>query len=63
MRVAPRLIQTLPNYTEDVLAVLGPAREKHGFTTNAPASTLLGIQSLYSTEAGIEVEGVAVVGH
>ena len=52
----------VPNYTEDVLAVLGPAREKHGFTTNAPASTLLGIQSLYSTEAGIEVEGVAVVG-
>ena len=53
----------IPRYTDADLAVLGPAREKHGFLDGtAPASTLLGIQSLYSAEAAIEVEGVAVVG-
>ena len=30
-------------------------------TASAPAATLLGIQSLYASEAAIEVEGVAVV--
>jgi enamine deaminase RidA (YjgF/YER057c/UK114 family) len=52
----------IPGFSETDLAVLGPARQKHGFLNGtAPASTLLGIQSLYSTEAGIEVEGIAVV--
>jgi len=52
----------IPGFSEADLAVLGPAREKHGFLSGAaPASTLLGIQSLYSTEAAIEVEGIAVV--
>ena len=52
----------MPGYTEADLAVLGPAREKHGFMNGAaPASTLLGIQGLFSPEARIEVEGVAVV--
>jgi enamine deaminase RidA (YjgF/YER057c/UK114 family) len=53
----------IPGFSEADLAVLGPAREKHGFLNDtAPASTLLGIQSLYSTEAAIEVEGIATVG-
>ena len=53
----------IPGFSEADLAVLGPAREKHGFLNDtAPASTLLGIQSLYSTEAAIEVEGIAAVG-
>jgi len=52
----------IPGFSEADLAVLGPAREKHGFLSGtAPASTLLGIQSLYSTKARIEVEGIAVV--
>ena len=52
----------IPGYTDADLAVLGPAREKHGFAGDtAPASTLLGIQSLYSLEAAIEIEGIAVV--
>ena len=50
-------------YREEDRQVLGPVREAHGFTDGtAPASTLLGIQSLYSSEAVIEVEGVAVIG-
>ena len=50
-------------YREEDRQVLGPVREAHGFTDGtAPASTLLGIQSLYSSEAAIEVEGVAVIG-
>ena len=50
-------------YRDEDLQVLGPIREAHGFTDGrAPASTLLGIQSLYSSEAAIEVEGVAVIG-
>ena len=53
----------IPGFSEADLAVLGPAREKHGFLRDtAPASTLLGIQSLYSTAAAIEVEGIAVAG-
>jgi 2-iminobutanoate/2-iminopropanoate deaminase len=51
----------IPGFSEADLAALGLAREKHGFLNDtAPASTLLGIQSLYSTEAAIEVEGIAV---
>lgn len=53
----------IPGFSEPDLAMLGPAREKHGFLSGtAPASTLLGIQSLYSPAAAIEVEGIAVVG-
>ena len=50
-------------YRDEDRQVLGPVREAHGFTDgSAPASTLLGIQSLYSSDAAIEVEGVAVIG-
>lgn len=52
----------MPGYSDDDRQVLGTARERHGFTDGtAPASTLLGIQSLYASDAAIEVEGVAVV--
>ena len=58
-----RITIYMPNYTPGDAAVLAAAREKHGFPADKlPASTLLGIQSLYSSEAGIEIEGVAVVG-
>ena len=50
-------------YNDDDLQELGSVRRRHGFQDGtAPASTLLGIQSLYAPEAAIEVEGVAVVG-
>ncbi len=53
----------IPDYSEADLGVLGPAREKHGFMHGmAPASTLLRIQSLFSSGFAIEVGGVAVVG-
>ena len=53
----------IPGYDEEDLGILGPVRERHGFMDGtAPASTLLGIQSLFSTGFAIEVEGVAVVG-
>ncbi len=53
----------IPGYTEADLAALGAARERHGFSGDrAPASTLLGIRSLYSPRAAIEIEGIAVVG-
>ena len=51
------------DYNDADLGVLGPVREKHGFMDGiAPASTLLGTQSLFSSESAIAVEGVAVVG-
>jgi len=51
----------IPGYGEADLAALGAARARHGFAGDtAPASTLLGIQSLYSPEARIEIEGIAV---
>ena len=50
-------------YREDDQQVLSSVRRRHGFQDGtAPASTLLGIQSLYAPEAAIEVEGIAVVG-
>ena len=53
----------IPGYDEEDLSILGPVRERHGFMDGtAPASTLLGVQSLFSTGFAIEVEGVAVVG-
>jgi hypothetical protein len=58
-----RITIYIPDYTPGDAAVLAAAREKHGFPADKlPASTLLGIQSLYSSEAGIEIEGVAVLG-
>ena len=52
----------VPGYQEDDRPALAAAREKHGFTEGgAPASTLLGIQSLFAAEAAVEVEGIAVV--
>ncbi len=52
----------IPDYSEADLGVLGPAREKHGFMDGmAPASTLLGIQALFSSGFAIGVGGVAVV--
>ncbi len=42
--------------------VLGPARTTHGFPDeDTPATTLIGIPSLFSETALIEVEGIAVV--
>ena len=42
--------------------VLGPARTTHGFPDeDTPATTLIGIPSLFSEAALIEVEGIAVV--
>ncbi len=51
----------IPGYTEADLTALGAAREAHGFSgSRAPASTLLGVQSLHATDAAIEIEGIAV---
>lgn len=53
----------IPGYSETDLQALAAARQEHGFFGDtAPASTLLGIQSLYSREAAVEIEGIAVVG-
>ena len=53
----------IPRYRDEDLQVLGSVRRRHSFQDGtAPASTLLGIQSLYAPEAAIEVEGIAVVG-
>ena len=49
-------------YRDEDRQVFGPVRQDHFTEGRAPASTLLGIQSLYSSEAAIEVEGVAVIG-
>lgn len=52
----------IPGYDEEAIGVLAPARARHGFNDDAgPASTLLGIQSLYASDAAIEIEGIAVV--
>ncbi len=51
----------LPGYTPGNTGIAG-AREANAFPTeNLPASTLLGIQSLYSETALFEYEGIAVV--
>ncbi len=52
----------MANYGPGDARVLGPARTKHGFPDeDTPATTLIGIPSLYSETALIEVEGIAVV--
>ncbi len=51
----------LPGYTPGNTGIAG-ARQANAFPTeNLPASTLLGIQSLYSETALFEYEGIAVV--
>ena len=57
-----KIVIYMPNYHQGDGRVLRAAREKHGFPADKlPASTLLGIQSLYSSEALLEIEGIAVV--
>ena len=48
------------DYTQGDGDVRGPARRKHGFP-DSPASTLIGVPSLASASALIEIEGIAVV--
>jgi enamine deaminase RidA (YjgF/YER057c/UK114 family) len=56
-----KVIYYLPGYTPGNTGIAG-AREANGFPTeNLPASTLLGIRSLYSETALFEYEGIAVV--
>ncbi len=56
-----KVIYYLPGYTPGNTGIAG-AREANGFPTeNLPASTLLGIRSLYSNTALFEYEGIAVV--
>jgi enamine deaminase RidA (YjgF/YER057c/UK114 family) len=56
-----KVIYYLPGYSPGNTGIAG-AREANGFPTeNLPASTLLGIQSLYSDTALFEYEGIAVV--
>ena len=52
----------IANYQPEDAAVLGVARQNNGFSDeNLPATTLIGVESLYSDTALIEIEGVAVV--
>ena len=52
----------IANYQPEDAAVLGVARRNNGFSDeNLPATTLIGVESLYSDTALIEIEGVAVV--
>ena len=56
-----KVVYYLPGYTPGSTGIAG-AREANAFPTeNPPASTLLGIQSLYSETALFEYEGIAVV--
>ena len=57
-----KIVIYMPEYTRGDFAVLDAARKAHGFRDeNAPAATLLGIQSLFANGALLEIEGVAVV--
>ncbi len=52
----------MSNYQPGDAAVLAIARQNNGFNDgNLPATTLIGVESLYSDTALIEIEGVAVV--
>ena len=56
-----KVIYYLPGYTPGNTGIAG-AREANGFPTeNLPASTLLGIRSLYAETALFEYEGIAVI--
>ena len=58
-----KIVIYMPNYRPGDAGVLRGARERNGFPADAlPAATLLGVQSLYSSEALLEIEGIAVVG-
>ena len=51
----------IANYSPEDAAVLGAA-QRNGFPArNLPATTLIGVESLYSSTALIEIEGIAVV--
>jgi len=52
----------MADYSSEDAAVLGAA-QRNGFSDeNLPATTLIGVESLYSSTALFEIEGVAVVG-
>ena len=57
-----KLTVYMSNYQPGDASVLATARQNNGFNPdNLPATTLIGVQSLYSNEALIEIEGEAVV--
>ncbi len=57
-----KIVIYMPEYTRGDFAVLDVARRAHGFRDeNAPAATLLGIQSLFADGALLEIEGIAIV--
>jgi enamine deaminase RidA (YjgF/YER057c/UK114 family) len=57
-----KVIMYIANYTPGDADVLGAAMAKHGFPQeNFAAATLIGITSLFSETALIEVEGIAVI--
>ena len=57
-----KIVIYMPRYSLGDFDVLDAARKRHGFPDDTvPATTLLGIQSLFSTEALLEIEGIAVV--
>ena len=52
----------MSNYQPGDASVLAAARQNNGFNQdNLPATTLIGVESLYSDTALIEIEGEAVV--
>ncbi len=58
-----KIVIYMPNYAPGDASALRPARERHGFPADRlPAATLLGVQSLFSSELLLEIEGIAVVG-
>jgi enamine deaminase RidA (YjgF/YER057c/UK114 family) len=57
-----KIVIYMPNYSLGDFDILNAARQRHGFPdSTVPAATLLGIQSLFATDALLEIEGVAVV--
>ena len=57
-----KLTVYMSNYQPGDASVLATARQNNGFNPgNLPATTLIGVESLYSAAALIEIEGEAVV--
>ena len=57
-----KIVIYMSNYSFGDFDVLNASRQRHGFQDGTvPAATILGIQSLFSTDALLEIEGVAVV--
>ena len=57
-----KLTVYMSNYQPGDASVLAAARQNNGFNPdNLPATTLIGVESLYSAAALIEIEGEAVV--